>query len=181
MSWEGMTPEAMIAAQQQIDKFGQRAQEIFAELQVCYTSNDHVRGGILVREMWEEPELLILVIGLLTSSLVDSRNGPLARPEEIGVEQQDINPEVWEIGALDQMEAAAEAHDVSGFARIALDAQIRAYAADMRRVVAAGGQPPDVETLMRGYMIMDQTSVVAVAAEALRRLVLQEVSKDDRG
>lgn len=170
-----MTPEQMVAAQQQIDAFGVRAQEIVQELLVCYRDQDHYRGGELCKEMWSEPNLLMLVIGLLTTMVVDSATGALIETPE----GANINPQPWEVGAVDQMEAAAEQGDLNAFASIALDAQIRAYRDDMGRVMSQGGDPPDVRVLVQAFLAMNRVSVTAIAAEALRRLIMLEESKGD--
>lgn len=169
MTWDGMTPEQMVAAQQQVDTFGERALQIINELIECYRDGSYARGGMLCKEMWQQPDLLMLVVGRLTAMVIENATGPL-----VPVNPSDIPPlKLWERAAADQMDAAAESSDIAGFARIAVDAQIRAFLEDMERIVAAGGDPPGVEEIMQSYLSMDRISVVALASESLRRLVLQ--------
>lgn len=177
MSLGKLTPAELAAAQQQIAQYGERATQIVHELIGCYHANDHHRGGALVREMHDEPDLLILVIGMLTTAVVKSANGPLATPEQLGVDT-DMKPEAWQVGAADQLQAASEQQDLIAFAQIALDAQIRASVSDFEQHLEQFGHYPDVGHLVRAFLLMDRTAVIAMAAEGLRRLTLKAMQDD---
>lgn len=174
MSFDNLSPEELQFAQRQISRYGERAGEIVNELLTCAMNNDHHGGGRLVREMYDEPDKLMLVIGLLTSAVVKGVSGPLATPEQLGIDT-DEPPEPWQVGAGDQMRAAAESQDLQEFARIALEAQIRASANDYTRHYQDTGHYPDSSCLLRAFLILDRITVMALATEALHRLVMLEV------
>lgn len=176
MSMEGLSPDELAAAQRQVEQYGVRAAEIVKELVICYQTKDHHGGGRLVREMYDEPDLLMLVIGMLTTAVVKVATAPLATPEQIGVEL--TPPEPWQVGTYDQMAAAAGEQDLIAFAGIAMDAQIRALKGDFMNHLAEHGHFPDVGSVMRSYLIADRMMVTVMAAEAIRRLVMQEVHSD---
>lgn len=172
MSYEGLDPAELAAAQAQVQQFGERAQQIVSELIEACLAKDHQRGGQLCREMYREPNLLLLVVGMLTSHVVKGVNGPLATPEQLGMDPDALDhSEPWEVGALDQISAAAENRDVNVFAALSVDALLRSYKSD----VADAADMPDAETMMRGFMVMDRMTVIAIAAELLRRVTIQEV------
>lgn len=174
MSFDKLTPQELEIAQRQISQYGERAKEIVNELIACAVNDDHYSGGLLVREMYQEPDKLMLVIGLLTTAVVKSVNGPLATPEQLGVDA-DAQPETWQVGVGDQLQAAAEERDVEQFARIAVDAQIKASVNDFKNYHEATGQYPDAGHIMRALLMLDRVTVMALAAESLRRLVMREV------
>lgn len=171
-----LTPEEIAAAQQQLSQHGQRATEIVGELIQACQSNDHRRGGELCQEMYETPDLLMLVVGLLTSTVVKNVTGPLASAEELGMPPE-VNPDAWQVGMVDQMEAAVEHRDINTFAALAVDAELRAMREDALELMARGGEMPSVEQLMRAFMVMDRVTVTAVAAEQMRRLLKMEVER----
>lgn len=174
MSYDNLSPQEMAAAQRQIAEHGARAQEIVNELLACYMHNDHHHGGRLVREMYEEPDKLMLVIGLLTTAVVKGVTGPLATPEQLGIDDTE-EPEPWQTGVSDQLQAASQNQDLEVFARVALDAQIQAATSDFKRFFRETGQYPDTGHLLRALLILDRITVMALAAESLRRLVMKEV------
>lgn len=177
MSFDNLNPDELIAAKRQVEQYGERSAEIVKELVAAYANNDHHHGGELVREMYNEPDKLLLVVGMLTTAVVRATTGPLATPEELGIDTAQMEPQAWQVGVCDQMEAAAAENDFTAFAQIAMDAQLRAYQSDFLAHREQFGHWPDINHVMRGYMIMDRITVIALAAEALRRLVLQEVEE----
>lgn len=168
----------MLAAQRQVAQYGERSAQIVQELINSCVNNDHHRGGELVREIYDEPDKLMLVIGMLTTAVVKSTTGPLVNPEELGVDTSNTQLQPWEVGVHDQMQAAAQDNDAAAFASIAMDAQVRAHAEDFRQHRETTGHWPDVHNCMRAFLIMERTSVILMAAEGLRRLVMQEVEKE---
>ena len=169
-----LTPEQVAAVQQQLAQYGQRAQEMVGELVAACQANDYHRGGELCREMYEKPDLLMLVVGILTSTVVRNYHGPMVDPSQLNM-PEDYKPEAWQVAVVDQMQAAAEQRDINVFASLAVDAELRAMREDVRDLRARGEDMPDVEQLMRAFMVMDQPTVTAVAAEMMRRLLMQEV------
>lgn len=176
MSYDNLNPQELAAAKRQIAEHGARAQEIVNELIACYTRNDHHAGGRLVREMYEEPDKLMLVIGLLTTAVVKGVTGPLATPEQLGIDIEG-EPEPWQIGVSDQLQAASESQNLPQFARIALDAQIKAAMSDFKGYFRENGHYPDTGHLVRALLILDRITVIALSAESLRRLVMSEIEK----
>lgn len=171
-----LSPEEIAAAARQVRQYGQRANEIVKELLASCREGDPRAGGALVRECYEEPEKLMLVIGILTSAVVNGVNGPMATPEELGVE--DVREsEPWQVGVTDQLQAAVENGDVNTFAAIALDGQIRALIEDFKESLSTTGYYPDTASVVRSLLLADRVTVTAVAAEAIRRLTLTEAQR----
>lgn len=167
-----LNPDELAAAQAQVNQYGERATQIVNALIRACLEKDHYRGGQLCQEMHREPNLLLLVVGMLTSHVVKGINGPLATPEQLGMDPNALDhSEPWEVGVMDQISAAAENRDVNVFAALSVDALLRSYKSD----VADAEDMPDAETMMRGFMVMDRMTVIAIAAELLRRLTIQEV------
>lgn len=166
------SPEEMLAAARQLQQHGERATQIVSELIEAARANDHHRGGALCREMYDCPDLLLLVVGMLTTTIVNSGVGLWKLPSDPPEPAEEVPVQAWEVGAVDQMQAAAEAQDVNVFGQIALDAQLRAARDD---IAAMGGGIPDVETLVQANMMMNHMAVSILAAEALRRLLRQEI------
>lgn len=176
MSFDNLNPEELEIARQQVVQYGQRANEIARELVVSCIGNDHHAGGLLVREMYDTPDLLMLVVGLLVSAVAKGI-GPVATPEQLGIDTTEA-PELWQVAEADQMEAAASENDIEGFAKIALDAQVRALTQDFRGHFAEHGHYPDMGNVMRGLLILDRGTLTVIAAEAIQRLTMQEVHKE---
>ena len=172
----GLNPEEIAAAQRQLSQYGQRATEVVGELIQACQANDHHRGGELCQEMYQQPDLLLLVVGLLTSTIVKNVTGPLASAEEMGMPVED-NPDAWQVGMVDQMEAAVEHRDINTFAALAVDGELRAMREDVRDALGRGEEMPSVEHLMRAFMVMDRVTVTAIAAEQMRRLLKLEVER----
>lgn len=178
MSYDNLTPDELAAAKRQVAQYGVRAQEIVNELIACAVSNDHHRGGRLVREMYDEPDKLMLVVGMLTTAVVKGVTGPLATPEQLGIDTDtEIAVEAWEVGAADQLQAASANQDLEVFAKVALDLQIKAALSDFNRHLQETGYYPDAGHLMRALAILDRITVMGLAAESLRRLVMLEIEK----
>jgi hypothetical protein len=156
-----------LGAAEQLRLYGRRALEITQELVDACRANDHHRGGELCREMVNTPDLLLLVVGCLTTTIVNSGLAPPSVPE--GAEE--LAP--WEIGAVDQMEAAVEQGDFNGFAQICVDTQLRTYLNPIRDM---GVEPPDAAAMASGLMRLNQQSTAILAAEALRRLLMRELN-----
>lgn len=170
----GLSPEEEDRSRRQLAMYGEEAAQIVADLVEACKVGDHHEGGRLCRKIYNNPNLLLLVIGMLTTTIVRLADGQPVRPQDLGVPGEDSEVEPWEVGALDQMQAAASQQDVDTFAQIALDTQIRAYLVDISR---GDGELPDVQTLLRGFLMMDRTAVVTLAAESLRRLLKQEMER----
>ena len=170
------------AAQEQVARYGPRAAQIVAELIESCQANDHRKGGQLCTEMHAEPNLLLLVVGLLTSTVVKlsgghtPSDGPIATPEELGM-PADYQPETWQVGLADQLEAAAANNDIDTFAAVAVDGQIRSMHNDLRDQIENGGEFPTTQQLMRAFLVMDRGALITVGAEMLRRLLKQEVER----
>lgn len=164
-----MTPDEEAAARV-VAAYGERANQIVNELVKACLAEDPRRGGELVREAYATPDLLLLVVGMLTTGLVKGMNGAMAPL----VEEPETEPtEIWQVAVKDQMAAAVDHKDMNEYARLAVDAQIRTLAAPFTNPVDV----PDTEQLVRTYAVLDRLSVMACAAEGLRRLVVEEVKR----
>lgn len=159
------SPEELAQAKHQFAVHGERARQIIDELIAACRAKDARRGGELCREMHDTPDLLMLVVGSLVMELVSSQP-----PHESPQPDLDRPAEPWEVSIVDQLEAAASRNDLDVFARVALDAQVRAYLHDMD-----GGPVPDLRDLARPFSMMNHPTTALLAAEGLRRILRQEV------
>lgn len=177
VSFDNLNPEELQVAREQIAQYGQRAAEITQGLINSCVANDHHGGGRLVREMYDEPDLLMLVVGMLVTAVVKDVDAPMATPEQLGIDTE-ADSAVWQVAEIDQLQAAADENDVERFAKIALDAQVKSLTQDFRDYFAEHGHYPDMGNVMRGLLILDRGTLTVVLAEAITRLTMLEVGKE---
>lgn len=158
-----------------VARFGRRAHEIANELHEAWQVRDGKWGGLLCQEMYENPDLLMLVVTLLLST---PSSGPLATPEEMGADmssRENFEPAAWQVAANDQAEAAMEADDFPAYAEITTNTWLKGIVMDIRNYKAERGEWPDASFVLRGTMIADHGAVAAVAAECLYRAAMAEI------
>lgn len=154
--WEKEEARAVLA------KWGARAIQLVDELQTAQKNNDHHRGGEICKEMHENPQLFMLSIGLMTTMIVKLSEG--------GTED-DYSPLPWEVSSGDQLMAAAEEGNLSTYGVIAVDGMIRAISEDIERDGENAGTIEGIHYLLTG---MDHQNLALIAAESIRRLVMQQ-------
>lgn len=120
-----------------------------------------------------DEHLLMMVLGQMTTQIVKAQrqakesHGPMLTPQEIGVDPEALKPSTWQVGMGDQLDAAVQDGDYRLWAKMAVDGQIQALLEDQ-----AAGMEPDLDRILTGMLLLEQQSVVTIAAEMLRRLVI---------
>lgn len=162
--------QALLRHQQTAEQLAQRL------VQACED-----RDGDGARAVYEEatqvPDVLMLLLTNLTTQIVNSkrrRDTAFATAEELGVDASQP-PELWQVATADQVEAAAQAGDFPVYAVGVTDAMLRAVAKDFRDHYAEHGHWPDVEQTAKATMLMQHSACVALAAELLRRTLIEQL------
>lgn len=175
-------------SRQMIADHGVRASQIMAELVMAAQRNDQVKGGDLVREMLRTPDLAGLVVGMLTSSLVNlagsvtelqrKARGPAMSPEALGLTQEELDRTAAEpsmVAQLDQIDAAFHNGNIPQAAQLLVDGEIRALKAVYENHHKEIGAYPDVGTVLSVAVMWMRDTALLIASESLHRLILQEV------
>lgn len=164
--------------------FGRRAEEVVNELLTACRADDGDTGGRLCQEMIGNPAILMLVISILTSTVVKLQDtwGEGVPPEVLGIDPEELGQrEPWQTSANDQIEAAGKEAELTGevdkVAEMIVDAQIRALSIDFHQHMADHGHYPDIGSVVRGMLLLNRSTCTVVAAEAIRRLTLLDVSR----
>lgn len=95
----GLSPEEEERSRRQLAMYGERAVEIVTELVDACKTGDHHEGGRLCREIHSNPNLLLLVIGMMTTTIVRLADGQPVRPQDLGLDVKESETEPWEVGA----------------------------------------------------------------------------------
>lgn len=185
--------------QQQIDeigrymtaKYGAQALSIISQLKAMVLVNDQVGAGEVVKTTFGDPQLLGVVIGTLTASLVASEakvaelqervNGATLTPEQLGV---DMDALVEELGPDLMTRMTAERDQVG--AAYQEGRHDLAAAMELDQILSALGQrwwdeshtEPTFYQIASGLAMMDRHTLLGIATEAVRRTAVASI---DRG